>query len=274
MSFTETSGVRLCWDEAGQGQPLLLIMGATFSRQMWQRAIPALSERYRVIRYDNRGIGESQSVAGPFTIADMARDAEAVMDAAGASTAHVYGVSMGGLVAQELALTRPQRVRSLALGCTWAASPDKRRPAWTTDLRYLIPQRLLLRMSVPMLYGPNKSKALVREDLAILRRERMDRACLRAQAHAVFGYESRSRLAGITAPALVLHGERDRIVPVAWGRELAQTLPDARLVMLPGAGHNYLTDSTRQSNDALLTFLSEVDRQAVAAASDHRETQP
>lgn len=257
MPLTDTSGTRICWEEAGAGPPVLLIMGATFSRRMWHRTVPALAKQHRVIWYDNRGFGDSGPTSGPYAVADLAQDALAVLDAAGVESAHIYGVSMGGLTAQEIALTQPQRVGSLVLGCTWAAAKDRRRRAWSNELRHHVPQRLMLMMSTPILYGPRRDSARVREDMMILRSDRMQPRELREQARAAFNYESRERLKTVEAPSLVIHGDHDRVIPIAWGRELAEHLPNARFLSLPGAGHNYLTDSAEQANEAVLGFLNE-----------------
>jgi len=112
-------GARLWWTSEGQGEPVVLVMGLAYPADMWFRVSPVLAERYRVIRLDNRGAGRTGDVPGmPYTVETMAADVLAVLDEAGESTAHVVGVSMGGLVAQEVAMSAPERVRSLVLACT------------------------------------------------------------------------------------------------------------------------------------------------------------
>ena len=117
MPFTNSNGCRIYWEESGAGYPLL-IMGLGYSHEMWHRTRPAMTEHYRTIVFDNRGVGKSDLPAGPYPLAQMAHDVAAVLDAAGVEQAHVYGISMGGMIAQELALNHPERVRSLILGCT------------------------------------------------------------------------------------------------------------------------------------------------------------
>src|SRR5690348_7168089 len=124
MTLLERDGYRLHWDSTGSGSPVLLIMGAVYSSAMWYPALPTLSASHRLISFDNRGTGQSTS-AGGASIAEMARDALAVLDAADVERAHVYGMSLGGVLALELAIAAPERVRSLVLGCSCVLTPDK-----------------------------------------------------------------------------------------------------------------------------------------------------
>ena len=123
MAFVDNQGARIYWDEQGQGEPVLLIMGLGYPSAMWYRIRPTLAARYRTIALDNRGAGLSDTPPGPYPITQMASDAAAVLDAAGVESAHVFGVSMGGMIAQEFALQYSQRVLSLILGCTAAGGP-------------------------------------------------------------------------------------------------------------------------------------------------------
>jgi 3-oxoadipate enol-lactonase len=115
MPFVENKSAKLYWDEQGSGEPLLLIMGLSYPSNMWHRSRPILAERFRTIALDNRGVGQSDAPPGVYSIRLMASDAAAVLDAAGIESAHVFGVSMGGMIAQEFALQYPRRVRSLIL---------------------------------------------------------------------------------------------------------------------------------------------------------------
>src|SRR5271170_6367611 len=118
MPTTPSAGTSIYWEQSGAGDPVLLIMGLGYARQMWFRTRPALEAHYRTIVFDNRGVGQSDVPPGPYSIAQMAADAAAVLDAAGVERAHVFGVSMGGMIAQEFAIANPNRVDSLILGCT------------------------------------------------------------------------------------------------------------------------------------------------------------
>lgn len=264
MPYADSDGVRICWEDAGQGEPVLLIMGHMYPRQMWHWLLPALTERFHVIWFDNRGAGDSDKPRGPYTVEQMAADALAVLEAAGESGAHVIGVSMGGLMAQELALAHRDRVRSLVLGCTGALPPHKAvspgvRDRLVAHLHARAPRRLRVRLNARVVYGPTTAPEKIARDLSILRAQRYSAAGLLGQAAAVGAYHSLDRLASLSLPTLVLHGDQDRVVPLEMGRQLAATIPRARLVVLQGAGHNFVADCTEEATGAILSFLEEAE---------------
>src|SRR5581483_9541420 len=127
--------VRIAWEARGSGEPLLLIQGLGYARWGWEPVVEPLARRFRVLVFDNRGIGESDAPPGPYSAAAMAGDALQVLDEAGADSAHVVGASLGGMIAQELALAAPERVRRLVLACTAAGgSSEAPMPAETVEL--------------------------------------------------------------------------------------------------------------------------------------------
>lgn len=260
MAFASNSGTKIYWTEQGSGEPILLIMGHRWGHQMWHQIAPRLAAEHRVILFDNRGVGESDKPAGPYTAAQMAGDALAVLDAAGVERAHIYGASMGGQIAQEIALSAPDRVISLILGCTAAGSPDKF-PKWKQSVMWpsywMNPAEApLARMVKRNIYGPAATAEDIAADQAVFSAQKNDRRGLIAQAHAVFDFDSLDRIGAITAPTLVLHGDHDRNVPLAWGRELADRIPGAQLEVLEGAGHIYMTGRSREANAAVLAFVA------------------
>jgi pimeloyl-ACP methyl ester carboxylesterase len=258
MPFTDNNGVRLHWDERGSGTPVLLVMGAAYSSKMWYPVLDALAARHRVIFFDNRGTGDSATTRTA-TMFDFAADARAVLDAAGEESAHVYGVSLGGVIVQQFALESPERVRSLVLGCTGILSADKPRAPKIADLFIRLPRRLLLRMGRGG-YGPACPPDALARDQAMILADKRDRAGLVAQQDALRAYSvAPERIATLAMRALVLHGTADRLVPIAWGEELARTLPNARFIAYDGAGHNYLVAAGTKPSDDVLGFLAEID---------------
>src|SRR5580693_5229341 len=216
MPFADNQGARIYWDEQGTGAPLLLIMGLGYPSAMWHRIRPALSASYRTIVLDNRGAGQSDVPPGPYSIALMASDAAAVLDAAGVPSAHVFGMSMGGMIAQEFALQYPRRVRSLILGCTAAGGPTALQ-AEPEVLQVLVRRDLSPDASVaatnPFLYDPATPPERLDQDTVIRKQWWPDPVGYMAQLQGILAWEAYSRLPQIAAPTLVIHGEGDRLIP-------------------------------------------------------------
>jgi pimeloyl-ACP methyl ester carboxylesterase len=259
MAFALNQGVKIYWDEVGTGEPLLLIMGLGYTSDAWHRSRPVLSTKYRTIAFDNRGVGRSDQPPGPYSIALMAADAAAVLDAAGVDSAHVFGISMGGMIAQEFVLQYPRRVRSLILGCTAAGGMTAVRsePAAAQMLMSrggMTPEQAA-QAAVPFIYYPATSKKLIEEDLEVRRPWFPRPESYIAQLQGVIAFESYSRLSEIHAPTLVIHGESDRLIPVGNGKLIAEKIPGAKLVLLAEASHIFTTDQPEAAHRAILEFL-------------------
>ena len=256
MAFAVNQGVKIYWDEVGEGAPLLLITGLGYPSCAWHRTRPVLSKKYRTIALDNRGVGLSDMPEGPYSIALMASDAAAVLAAADVQSAHVFGISMGGMIAQELALQYPERVRSLILGCTAAGGSTAVRsePEATQMLmaRGKMTPEEGARAALPFTYHPATPQRLIEEDLEIRKPWFPHPEAYTAQLLGILGWESYSRLSRISSPTLVIHGESDQLVPAANGRLIAEKVPGAKLVILPNAGHIFTTD---QPDEALLEIM-------------------
>jgi pimeloyl-ACP methyl ester carboxylesterase len=254
MGYTQNGSTRLWWDEEGSGDPVLLVMGFSYPADMWHRVWPALTDQFRVIRFDNRGVGRSDAPKGAYSIADMADDAMAVLDAAGVQRAHVYGASMGGGIAQEIFFRHPERVASLVLACTAAPGDSDRRARKIPWIVRLIPPKLFIRLRAPHNYGPDTPHDAIRADRAILLATRLKTHGLLGQAQAVAAYRSKDRVHRIAVPTLVIHGDQDQTVPVQLGRELASLIPGARLEIIEGAGHNFITSVDCPANQLVKEF--------------------
>ena len=261
MPFVENQGVKIYWDEQGAGAPVLLIMGLGYPSCMWHRTRPRLAIRHRTIALDNRGVGQSDVPPGPYQMALMASDGAAVLDAAGVKRAHIFGVSMGGMIAQEFALQYPSRVYSLILGCTAPGGPNavKAEPE-ARDLlmaRSKMTPDQAMEASVSYIYAPTTPRARIEEDFAIRRKRFTSLQGYMNQLQGILSWEAFSRLSAIRVPTLVIHGESDRLVPPTNGRLIAERIPGARLVMLPQASHIFTTDQPEAALAAILDFLSE-----------------
>ena len=272
MPHTENGAVRIHYEEVGSGEPLLLVMGFGLSGDAWAPLLPLLSG-YRVIYYDNRGTGTSQGPMDDLTMQTFAEDAIAVLDAAGVDRAHVHAQSMGGMIAQQLVLDHPERVHTLALGCTTPSPirffPDD--PQAVLDLYAGVgmfatdPQRAIDTV-LPAVFSP----AYLRDNPAM--RELFMQissagaptpdaveATLRAMGDMTSGraFDVADRLGEIRVPVLVQHGSEDRIIPVAAGRYLAEHIAGAEYQELAGAGHIYSMEQPMESISRLLGFIGE-----------------
>ncbi|MEV8373625.1 alpha/beta hydrolase [Kribbella sp. NPDC056861] len=253
--------VRLHWQERGTGDPIVLVMGHLFSGEMWYPVIPALAAEHRVVWFDNRGAGRSGATSTA-TVSDLAADVRTVMDAAGIERAHVYGVSMGGGIAIQLAYESPERVRSLVLGCTALRSPTLQQPPlrgpFLGKLRYRLPAGLTRGLRKKGLYGSIAPADAVERDLDTIAKLRWSPRGVYAQDLAIHGYDmTPDKVAQLTMPALVLHGTEDKAVPYGHATELLEALPAARLVTYEGAGHNFIVDCTERANSDVLAFFGE-----------------
>ncbi len=268
MPYATNTGVRIYWEETGSGPPLLLIMGLGYSHEMWHRTTPLVSKHFRTILLDNRGVGKSDVPPGPYPIATMAADAAAVLDAAGVASADIYGISMGGMIAQEFALQYPRRVEKLILGCTAAGGPKAVRAE--PEVNQVLMARGTMTVeegveaAVPYIYDTHTPRARIDEDLAIRRLTFPKPEAYAAQLQGILAWESYSRLGQIKNPTLVIHGETDRLVPPGNGRLIAEAISGSKLVMIPRASHIYPTDQPEVSHKAVLDFLLSTKEAGVA----------
>jgi 3-oxoadipate enol-lactonase len=260
LAYVTRGGTQIYWDETGEGEPLLLIMGLGATHEWWGRLTPIVAPHFRTVLFDNRGVGRSDAPPGPYSIPEMAEDAAAVLDAAGVDAAHVLGASMGGMIAQELALLHPTRVRSLILGCTACggreSTPAKREVLDALGARSVMTRDEAMRVMVPYIFDTATPRERVEEDLALRLRTNVPNEGYFAQLQAIRSWAgTHARLGSITAPTLVIHGETDELVPPENGRVIARAIPHATLAMLPHASHIFLTDQFEAASGTILSFL-------------------
>jgi pimeloyl-ACP methyl ester carboxylesterase len=261
-------------EPADDPQTLLMIMGLAGSGAMWFRLLPHVSRHHRTIVFDNRGTGHSSQVRARLSMLGMATDALAVLDAAGVDSAHVIGASMGGMIAQHLALDHRDRVRSLTLACTTASGrrePPNLRLTAASLLRPWIGPKRTFGIVAPALYSPRtraQARTRLEEDRRIRGADRVGSLTPLLQAAAIARHETRPRLRELAGlPTLVIHGLDDRLVPPSHGRELADAIPGARLVELPDAGHMLATDREDAVANAMLDHITASARVAHSAVS-------
>lgn len=250
----DVSGRRLSYVRGGEGEPLLLIQGMSATHLAWGRPFSSLlEESFDCISFDHRGMGRSGPAAEQFTIADLAADALGLLDALGVERAHVLGVSMGGMAAQELALGHPERLRSLTLGATYCGGPGSRLmdPA---DFRALVEAMASGDRSqvIRAVWELNLSPTF-REDgdrfgafEAMAGALPSPRETIGLQVQAIAGHDTSARLGNLKPPTLILHGSEDRVLRVTNGRLIASLIP-ARLELLDGIGHMFWWEQPERS---------------------------
>jgi pimeloyl-ACP methyl ester carboxylesterase len=251
---------RLHVEEHGEGKPLLFIEGLGQSMWAWRKQVPVFARRYRTIGFDTRGTGRSYVPDEPYGIDELAQDAADILDG---RAAHVVGLSMGGYVALTLALARPGLVRSLVLAGTGAGGPDRvpRQQAVRDAFAAAIglPFDEYGRRTMPMTFArgwTERNPERFEEILAARLEFPTPEKTLEAHLQVCYGFYARAcEVERIDAPALVLHGDEDLIVPVENGRMLASRLPNARYVELTGRGHNLPLEDPETFNRLVLEFL-------------------
>jgi pimeloyl-ACP methyl ester carboxylesterase len=275
MSTATVGDIEMYYEEHGSGDPLLLIMGLAADSQAWMFQVPAFAEKYRTITFDNRGVGRSSKPAGSYTIHQMADDAAGLLQHLGIDRAHVVGVSMGGMIAQELTLRHPQRVRSLVLGCTYPEPDEKveQQRAFTLnqlggsvgsagdvqiDLSTINPMMFMQQM-LPTVFNQD---FIMRELPKLLQvfsgalQYGFSLEAILGQVAAVMSHNSRDRLHRIAVPTLVITGDADLLISPANSDVLAKEIPGARLVKVPGGSHGFNFETPDVFNREVLSFLA------------------
>lgn len=267
MPTATVNGINIYYETHGAGEPLLLIMGLGANATAWERQIPAFRDEFQVIAFDNRGAGRSDKPPPPYSMQEMAQDARGLLDLMGIESAHVFGMSMGGMIAQELALRHPQRVRTLVLGGTMAGGPNAVMAGPCLIQQWLsmasMPLEQAIELGLTFLYSDEflsrNKEALVKRALELAHLMAPPHA-LQGQVMAIMGFSTYDRLHEIDKPTIILTGTDDKIVPAENSRLLARRIPKARLVEFPGAGHGFLVEKAAETNAAVLEFLRQFRR--------------
>jgi 3-oxoadipate enol-lactonase len=248
--------IRIASEARGDGFPVLLVMGQGYARWAWEPVAEPLSRRYRVVSFDPRGVGGSDKPAGPYSVEELTADALRVLDEHGIERAHVVGASLGGMVAQELAISHPARVEKLALLCT-SSGFGKPVPMLQSLVGvYQAAAGLEPEAALRVFVENAVSERSAADELVRRRLENPIEPAMRdAQGAAALAFDSWERLDRITAPTLVATGDADNVVDWRSSEALAGRIPNARLAVLPGAGHMFWWDDPAATVALLEEFL-------------------
>ena len=265
MPKVQVAELEMAYHSDGSGEPVLLIGGFGMVKESWELQIIGLAKQFRVVSFDNRGVGETTAPTEPFTVADMAADAVGLIDALGIDSAHVFGVSMGGLIAQVLALDYPDRVEKVVLGCTTHGGRHAVQPQREV-MEILgkasdptIPAEEAVRIRLPTLF----SERFIREEP-----ERLEESVRFSVQHwptpqgaagqmgALSVFNVKKRLGEIRCPVLAITGSEDRMMPPENSRLLADGIAGAEHYTVDGAGHNFFFEKPDEVNGVLIEFFS------------------
>jgi 3-oxoadipate enol-lactonase len=261
VPHVQTNGQRLYYESHGAGEPLVCIMGLGGDVSGWRSQVPVFSRQYRTIVFDNRDAGRSSYAEGPYGVEDMAADTLGLAEGLGLGRFHLIGISMGGAIAQQVALAQPERVITLTLCVSYAAAGrwwrDRARlqaeAAASKSDEELLEELMLLTLSEEI-YETAEDLAAVRE-LVLSYPYRQRRDGFIRQIRAGTTHEARDRLGGLTMPVHVIGAEQDLLVPVWKSRQLAELIPGARLSVIEGAAHAVNVEHAREFNGLVLDFL-------------------
>ncbi|MDT8306890.1 MAG: alpha/beta fold hydrolase [Anaerolineae bacterium] len=267
MPTVAVNGIDIYYEEQGDGEPLLLITGLSYPLWYWHRVVPLLAAHFRVITFDNRGVGATDKPPGPYSASMMAADTAGVLDALALERAHILGHSMGGYIAQALAVEQPQRIDRLILASTSFGGPDQIAPspeamAVLTDLSGDPAERFMRGLTVSAAPGfAAREPAFVQEWLQYRIDNPVDPIAYQAQLAvglALFAREAAfdGKLQQITAPTLLLWGEHDQVTPPGNAQLMAAQIPNTAITILADAGHNFALEVPEAAAEAVISFLA------------------
>jgi 3-oxoadipate enol-lactonase len=264
-SSARVGEIELSYERAGSGPPLLMIMGMSGTFDHWNAVfLDDLRRDFETIVYDHRGVGSSSRLDGPLTIAQLAQDAAGLLGELQVESAHVLGISMGGMVAQELALARPERINTLTLGCTYCGGEGSALTGedvirklgegmMSGDRERAI--RTGWEINVSPAFAANDGGAYARFLETGLRRA-VSVEVIMEQMRAITGHDTSARLSEIALPTLVAHGTLDQLLPVQNGHMIAGLIPDAQLEVFDGVGHLFFWEQPERAAELIRAHAS------------------
>jgi 3-oxoadipate enol-lactonase len=267
MQRARINGIEVAYELRGTGAPLVMIHGAQGDQTMFNDLAAEFAGDFHVLTFDQRGSGLSDKPHTDYSIALLADDTAALMEHVGFPTAHIIGVSMGGTIAQELAIRHPHKVRSLILGCTTPGGPKAVRieggafrAAYSTRVMTAEERGRALAEAAFTRGYIERHPELIPAMIEARRQRPLDPVALERRMNAVLAYDAYDRIPQITCPTLVITGKDDALVAWENSKLLAERISSARLVLLEPAGHCFWLEQPQQSHDAMLQFLQSITR--------------
>lgn len=264
MPYIESNGINIYYEERGSGEPLLLIMGITAPGSVWEDHVSYWQDHFRCILFDNRGVGRSDKPEGPYTSAQMADDSAGLLEALEIPSAKVVGVSMGSIIAQQLALRHPENVQCLVQMCPWARCDRKTEAVFRHMMHikaHLRPEQFMNFIQLLIFDKTSWDDDTVYRDLMEGRQEAaldplpQPLHGLEGQAEACIHHHVLDELHKIEQPCLVIGGKEDRFVPSWMVREVAEGMPNSELHMYANSGHAFHWENIGDFNPRVCNWL-------------------
>lgn len=273
MSRVTAGSLELEVEVSGKGEPLLLIMGLGMDKRGWLLQIPFFANSFKTIAFDNRGVGKSDVPPGPYTTAEMADDAASLLQALDIPRAHVVGISMGGMIAQQLALRHPELVEKLVLVCTYCAVDEAvarvsrqltekilgAGKSWEdADPSALSLEKILYAM-MDVVFTPQfltQNRPLIEGFYQEILNEKPSLEGFFYQLAATQAHNTCDQLSAIRQPTLILHGREDALIPCSAAQVLHEKIPGSELTLLEGTGHGLNFEKPQEFNSLVAGFLN------------------
>jgi 3-oxoadipate enol-lactonase len=263
MATVKANGIEIFYEITGNGQPLTLIMGLGCSARQWKWIVPLLAESFQVITFDNRGVGRTSKPDMEYTTNLFADDIAALLNTLGIDRTHIFGVSVGGMIAQKFALSYPEMVDRLVLGCTMPnffhlppAAEDSQR---MQESQLLPPDKsvdVMMRLFLSeKFFAESPDQAAELKEVMLTEKIEQGEDAFLLQLGAAMNHDTLEQVKHITAPTLVITGDLDPIAPVENARFLAEQIPDSTLIELPGIYHAFWVEGFEEASDAIIKFL-------------------
>lgn len=265
--YANVGDIKIYYEIRGEGPPIIMIMGLSANKDWWPpQLVDKLSEKYRLILFDNRGAGRSDKPDIPYTMKMFANDTIGLMNVLEIKRAHIFGVSMGGMIAQEIAINYPNRVEKLILGCTTCGGPKGIMPSqevlqmMTKARGEMPPEEYARKYVVPLLFTKEtveKRPEIIETFVKSYSIAPIPDFAYRRQLEAVIRHDTYDRLNKIKAHTLILHGKKDILVPPENADVLAEAIPNSKLVIFDNVGHAFIAEALDETCKAILEFLEE-----------------
>ena len=265
MPVVTIDNINMYYEVHGDGEPLVLIQGLSLDSSSWINQVPVLSQKYQVIVFDNRGVGQTDASDSPYSTEMMADDTVALLKVLSVTDAHILGFSMGGMIAQQVAIKYPQMVKSLILVATSAKFPARAKHLtrlWLQMMEEEISLELRIRNAFLWVFTDqffeNEEQVSAAVNFALNQLYPQPLHGFAGQVAALLKHDTHNQISQISVPTLVLVGKEEILIPVNFSQELAANIPNAELVVSERAGHNYWMETPDSFNQAVMQFLTKV----------------